>query len=144
MGDGGRTHEFLEESASVGNAKEEGEGAHLDDVGSHALSITDLVHVALEIEVEVLEDEVELRLGMNNVEQPGNAFVSSSASSSAAPNAQRNAPDDVLILHLLEQRNLPDSCARHSLILCLEPDLLERDDLVRLLVPRTVLRPSYC
>ena len=42
-----------------------------------------------------------------------------------------HAPDDIVILELLEERDLADGRARHALVLRLEPDLLERDDLVR-------------
>jgi hypothetical protein len=42
---------------------------NLDDIRTHAVSVSDLVHVALQIEVEELEDEVELRLGVGDVEK---------------------------------------------------------------------------
>ena len=42
-----------------------------------------------------------------------------------------HAPDDIVVLELLEERDLADGGARHALVLRLEPDLLERDDLVR-------------
>ena len=42
--------------------------------------------------------------------------------------------DDVRVLQLLEQRNLPDGGGGDALLLRLEPDLLHGDDLARLLV----------
>jgi hypothetical protein len=44
---------------------------------------------------------------------------------------QPDAPDDVVVLELLEQADLPDRGRRHALVLGLEPDLLEGDDLAR-------------
>jgi len=44
---------------------------------------------------------------------------------------QLDAPDDVVVLELLEQADLPDRGRRHALVLGLEPDLLEGDDLAR-------------
>ena len=43
--------------------------------------------------------------------------------------------DDVRVLQLLEQRDLPDGGGGDALLLRLEPDLLHGDDLAGLLVP---------
>lgn len=40
--------------------------------------------------------------------------------------------NDRIVLHLFEERDLSDRRRRHTFILCLEPDLLQRDDRVRL------------
>jgi hypothetical protein len=42
----------------------------LDNVGPEAVGIANLVHIALEIEIEKLENEVELGFRMHNVEEP--------------------------------------------------------------------------
>lgn len=44
---------------------------------------------------------------------------------------QCGAPNYIVVLELLEERDLADGSARHALVLCFESDLLERDDLVR-------------
>jgi hypothetical protein len=55
-----------------------------------------------------------------------------------------NKVDDILqvnnvgVLKLLEKRDLPDGSRRHSLILRIKPDLLERQDFLSLLVTRLV------
>ena len=41
-----------------------------------------------------------------------------------------NAPNDIVVLELLEKRDLANGGARHTLILRFESDLLERDDLI--------------
>ena len=38
--------------------------------------------------------------------------------------------DDVIILQFLEQTDLSNSGARHALVFCFEPDLLQSDDLI--------------
>ena len=43
-----------------------------------------------------------------------------------------NPPDDIVVLHFLEQRDLPDGSGRYTFIFLLEPDLLECDNLARL------------
>lgn len=45
--------------------------------------------------------------------------------------ATEPVPDDVLVLELLQQRYLPNRGGRHALLLLLQPDALERHDLVR-------------
>ena len=65
------------------------------------------LHVLLQIQVQVLEDEVELvAVGVDNVEQA----------------------NDVRVVHFLEQRNLADGRGRDALILGLETDLLQRNN----------------
>ena len=54
---------------------------------------------------------------------------------------EEGSPDDVVVVHLFEQADLADRRTRHALILCLESDLFQRDNLVRLLVPGAVLFP---
>jgi hypothetical protein len=65
------------------------------------------LHVLLQIQVQVLEDEVELvAVGVDDVEEA----------------------DNVWVVHFLEQRNLADGGRRNALILGLETDLLQRND----------------
>lgn len=49
-----------------------------------------------------------------------------------------HAPDDVIVLELLQQRNLTNSRRRHPLLLLLQPDALQRHDVVRGSVARFV------
>lgn len=44
---------------------------YLDHIGSKTILVADRVHVTFQVEVEELEDEVELGVGVNNVEQSG-------------------------------------------------------------------------
>jgi hypothetical protein len=65
------------------------------------------LHVLLQVQVQVLEDEVELvAVGVDDVEQA----------------------DDVRVVHFLEQRNLANGGGRDALILSLETDLLQRNN----------------
>ena len=41
---------------------------------------------------------------------------------------RRSGPDDVVVVHLLEERDLADGGGRDALILGLQTDLLERDN----------------
>lgn len=67
------------------------------------------LHVLLQIQVEVLEDEVQLvAIGVDNVEQAHNVGVA----------------------HLLEERDLADGSRRHAFIFGFQADLLECDDAV--------------
>lgn len=50
---------------------------HLDNVGSHALAVADFVHVTLEVHVEELKHEVELRIRVDNVKEPGSSELMS-------------------------------------------------------------------
>jgi hypothetical protein len=61
--------------------------AHLDNVGSHALAVADLVHVALEVHVEELEHEVELGIRVHNVKQPAASVLMSFLSNLCASEA---------------------------------------------------------
>ena len=54
---------------------------------------------------------------------------------------RRSGPDDVVVVHLLEERDLADGGGRDALVLLLESDLLERDRLVGDLVHRLVHHP---
>ena len=54
---------------------------------------------------------------------------------------RRSGPDDVVVVHLLEERDLADGGGRDALVLLLEADLLERDRLVGGLVQRLVHHP---
>jgi hypothetical protein len=47
---------------------------------------------------------------------------------------ERDGPDDVLVFHLLEKRDLANGSRRYTLILCLQADLLESDDIARMRV----------
>lgn len=51
---------------------------------------------------------------------------------------QCGAPNNIVVLELLEERDLADGGAWHALVLRFESDLLERDDLVRCDVFRLV------
>lgn len=42
--------------------------AYLDNVGAHAVAVSDLVHVAFQVRVEKLHDEVQLCVVVRNVE----------------------------------------------------------------------------
>jgi len=65
------------------------------------------LHVLLQVEVEVLEDEVELvAVGVHDVEQA----------------------HDVRVAHLLEQGDFADGGRGHAFVLGFQADLLERDD----------------
>lgn len=55
-----------------------------------------------------------------------------------ACNQVRAAPDDVWVLELAQDRDLAQRCARDAIVLGLEPNALERHDLVRLEVERLV------
>ena len=92
------------------------------------------LHVAFEVDVEELEDEVELLLDVHDVHQP--AFLS--ATRKRGEGRGRGAPDDVGVLELLEEADLADRGRGHALVLRLEADLLERDDLVGVHVARFV------
>lgn len=52
-----------------------------------------------------------------------------------------NAPNNIVVVHLLEQRDLSNGGTRDSLVLGFESDLLQCDNLIRLLVAGTVLQP---
>jgi hypothetical protein len=45
--------------------------AHLDEIHGHASRSVALLHETFEVDVQELEDEVELLLGVNNVQEPG-------------------------------------------------------------------------
>lgn len=76
-------------------------------LATSALADGKSLHVALEVEVEVLEDEVQLvAVGVDDVEQA----------------------DNVRVVHLLEQGDFADGGRRNAFVLGLEADLLERDD----------------
>lgn len=69
----------MEEQRSEGwmvEVKEMGEGACLDELGGHAAALlVAVVHEALEVDVQELKDEVELLVGMDDVEQSGHQHV---------------------------------------------------------------------
>ena len=74
------------------------------------------VEELLEVLVEVLEDEREFAVGVEHVDEA----------------------DDVGVLELLEQGDLADGRRRDALVLRLQPDLLQRVDLVCISVTRLV------
>lgn len=138
----------------------------LHECRSKTVLRADGVHVLLEVHVQELENEVELGLGVNDVEQPvrscrrvragqptelGPELPPCDASSPSArqppavsrptlPSSQEEsvgllgeyARNDVVVFELLEQTDLPDGRAGHSLVLGFESDLLEGNDPVRL------------
>lgn len=62
------------------------------------------LHVLLEIEIEILEDEKEPVVGVNDIEKL----------------------DDVQVVELFEQRDLAYRCRRHAVHFGVEPDAFER------------------
>jgi hypothetical protein len=44
--------------------------AHLDEIHGHASGSVTLLHETFEVDVQELEDEVELLLGMDDVQEP--------------------------------------------------------------------------
>ena len=65
------------------------------------------LHVLLQVQIQVLEDEVELvAVGVDDVEEA----------------------DNVRVVHFLEQRNLADGGGRDTLVLSLETNLLQRNN----------------
>lgn len=102
-------HEFLDHRFSQSNPVYIQAGAVWECLAPSTFAHRKSFHVFLEVEVEEFEDEVELvAVRVNNVQQPY----------------------DVGIIHLLEQGDLADRCAGHSLIFGLESYLLQGDDSV--------------
>ena len=96
------------------------------------------LHVALQVDIEKFKHEVELLIRVDDIQQPGD---SRTAVVNQPPRGWPRigcAPNDIVIFELLEQRDLADSGTRYSLVLRLEPDLLECDDLVRANVTRFI------
>ena len=93
-----------------------------------------MFHIALQIDVQKLEHEIELLVRVHNVQQ--------SASSAYVPmrlsGRVDDLPDDVVVLEFLQQADLANGGARDTLILCFEPYFLECNDLVSGHVPRLV------
>lgn len=63
----------LARSRARGESEED--GAYFDNVGTHSIAVSDLVHVPFEIHVEEFEDEVQFRFRVCDVEQPSLAQV---------------------------------------------------------------------
>ena len=97
---------------AVGDTFEELVGEPLDDAGIQSLLPAEATHVLLEIVLEVFEDQDQLAVGVDDL-------------------AER---DDVGVRQLLEDRYFPDGSGGDALFFRLEADLLEREDLVGLLV----------
>lgn len=97
-------HELLDHLRSQGDVQPRALGQRL---AATTLVDRERLHVLLQIDVEVLEDEVELvTVGVYDVQEAHN----------------------VLVVHLLEQGDLADGSGRHAFVFGLEPDLLEGDD----------------
>lgn len=75
-----------------------------------------VVHVPLQVEVEVLKHEVQRAVVVHDILELHNVGV----------------------LELLQQADLPDRRRRYTLVLVLQPDLLKRDERAVLAVPRLV------
>lgn len=73
---------------------------------------------------------------MHDVEQPGGARERGHGFDidDIQDNARRNAPNDVIILQLLEQTDLPDGRAWHTFVLSFEPNLLQGHNLAGVVV----------
>lgn len=120
----------------MSHERKEKSGAYLDGVerDGFSSSVTGL-HETFEVHVEELEDQVELLVCMDNVEQPVRAWMWASVSRVL----EEICPlDNVVILELLEETDLADSGGRDALVFSLEPDLLERNNLVGRHVPGLV------
>lgn len=64
--------------------------SYFDDLGTEAIGARDFVHVPLEIQIEELENEVQLRFGVNDVQKPSSHSDQSQPSKyfrTALPNA---------------------------------------------------------
>lgn len=100
-------HELFDHGVAETKTSEINGGALGQSLAATAITDWQSLHVLLQIEIEEFENEVELvAIGMDNVEEA----------------------DNVGIAHLLEQRDLADGSAWHTLILSLEADLLESND----------------
>lgn len=124
--------------SSGGLALEHLEEIGLDQIEGHAILVGVQLHVLLEVQVEVLEDKEELVVGVDDVQQL----------------------DDIQVVELLEQRDLANGRARHSVRLRVQPDALQGHHLARrvvlglvdhavhalanLLHPAEILNASHC
>lgn len=84
----------------------------LDELCLEQLAMRQRLHVLLEIHGEKLEHQIELILLHKHIHER----------------------DDIRVLQLSQKRNLANRCARHAFLVILEPNLLQRDQLVRDLV----------
>jgi hypothetical protein len=96
------------------------------------------LHVALQVDIEKFKHEVELLIRVDDIQQPGDSRTAVVNQALRGRPRIGCAPNDIVIFELLEQRDLADSGTRYTLILRLEPDLLECDDLVRANVTRFI------
>jgi hypothetical protein len=94
-----------------------------------ALCVSGL-HVALQVDIEKFKHEVELLIRVDNIQQPGDSTASVINQPQRRWSRIGYAPNDIVILELFEQRDLADRGTRYPFVLRLEPDLLERDDLI--------------
>lgn len=100
-------HELSDDSIAQAQPAQRGAGSLWQGLAATAVGNGQRLHVLLEIQVEELKDEVQLvAVGVDNVEET----------------------HDVGVAHLLEQRDLADGGRRNTLVLGLEPDLLERNN----------------
>jgi hypothetical protein len=100
-------HELLDHLIVHGQGLSIQAGALWESLAPPTLADGQRLHVLLQVAVEELKDEVQLvAVGVDDVEQA----------------------HDVGVVHLLEQRDLPDGRRRDALVLGFEADLLERDD----------------
>ena len=84
----------------------------LDDHGVHAFFFAEVVHVFLEIVLEILKDEDKFFIGVDNLTQR----------------------DDVDVVELLQDRDLADGGRGNALLLRLQPNFLEGEDFPGLFV----------
>ena len=74
--------------------------ADLDEGRCHQLFVSELIHVPLQVHIEVFEHQIELVLGMDNIQQPVVNFGSG---------VSRSALDNVWVLtELLQETDLSD------------------------------------
>ena len=55
---------------------------------------------------------------------------------------RKNVPNDIIILHFFQQRDLSDRSRWYSFILCFQPDLFQCDDFTSFSVAWTILKIS--
>ena len=75
-----------------------------------------LLHIFLEVELQVLENQVELLLAEEHLSKLNN----------------------VRVLQVLQQRNLTDSCTRNAVIFFLESNFLDCHSFIGFQVPRLI------
>jgi hypothetical protein len=100
-------HELLDNFRTQPKSVQMGARSLGQCLSATALSDRKRLHVFLEVQIEKFEDEIELvAVGVHNIEELHNVWI----------------------VHLFEQRNFANGCARHAFILGFKADLLEGDN----------------